>query len=528
MLRVARPGKKPPERAGGEAAGWRPSPTPLLAAGWGLLLCAWAFGNPPFAAPDEGAHFVRTAGVAEGTLVGREPAGPVTPLVVYPTARRTAWVAQTTREVAIPRRLGGGRGADCFVVDRTRSAACAVSPPPVAPEEGTVSAISTVGTYQPLPYLLPAVATIPARNGDDADRLARLALAATALALLALAAAMLWDAGAGGLSLLGLAVAVSPMVIFSGATLNGSGLEIAAGVAFAAALLRVWRDSGGSALGWAGTGAAGAVLALSRSTGPIWVALLAGGWLALLGPRAAVAAARSRPGAAWAGGAVLVALVANRVWEAGYGARPPVSLRAARAGLTTGLEQVGFAADEVVGQFGYLEWRLPIALLLLGAAAVAGMHVAAFAVAGRRERIALLGALAGAVLVPLGLWVLFLRHTGFGLQGRHVLPLLVAVPLLGGEILVRARDRLTARARAALCVATAGAVAVVHFGAWWYNARRAATGTDGPLLFLPDAEWSPPLGWTPWLLIAAVGAALVVAAIAGPGARPAGERRQPA
>lgn len=381
-----------------------------------------------------------------------------------------------------------------------------------------------MGGYEPLPYLLPALATIPAASPDAADRLARLALAATALALLGLAAALVWDRGAGALSLLGLTVAVTPMVIFSGASLNGSGLEIAAGVAFAAALLRVWRDAGASTLGWVGVGVAGATLALSRSTGPVWAALLLGGWIALAGPRAVVAAARGRRAAIVAGGAILPALAGNLAWEGAYGASPTVSVRAARVAVTTGIEQIGSAADDVVGQFGYLEWRLPIALLVLGGATFAALFIAGFAAAGRRERIALAGALEGALLVPLALWVVSLRHTGFGLQGRHVLPVLVALPLLCGEVLVRRRARLTAGVRAALVFGIAGAVAVVHLGAWWYNARRAATGTDGPLFFLGEAEWSPPLGWVPWLLLAIAGAALVAAAIVGPG--PWGLRRR--
>lgn len=41
-----------------------------LILGWVLLACAWVFGNPPFAAPDEADHFVRAVGIAEGHLVG--------------------------------------------------------------------------------------------------------------------------------------------------------------------------------------------------------------------------------------------------------------------------------------------------------------------------------------------------------------------------------------------------------------------------------------------------------------------------
>lgn len=39
--------------------------TPLvLVVAWALIALAWAFANPPFAAPDEEAHYLRAVGVA--------------------------------------------------------------------------------------------------------------------------------------------------------------------------------------------------------------------------------------------------------------------------------------------------------------------------------------------------------------------------------------------------------------------------------------------------------------------------------
>jgi hypothetical protein len=44
-----------------------------------------------------------------------------------------------------------------------------------------------------------------------------------------------------------------------------------------------------------------------------------------------------------------------------------------------------------------------------------------------------------------------------------------------------------------------------------------AVGTDGPVLFPGDAQWSPPLGWAPWIVLAVVGAGcLAAAAISAP------------
>ena len=57
---------------------------------------------------------------------------------------------------------------------------------------------------------------------------------------------------------------------------------------------------------------------------------------------------------------------------------------------------------------------------------------------------------------------------------------------------------------------------LVHFVAWYVNARRSAVGTGGPLFFLDDAKWSPAGGWVPWLLLAGLGALALLAAAVTP------------
>jgi hypothetical protein len=55
--------------------------------------------------------------------------------------------------------------------------------------------------------------------------------------------------------------------------------------------------------------------------------------------------------------------------------------------------------------------------------------------------------------------------------------------------------------------------AAVQFGAFWYNSRRYAVGSQGPALFLPTAQWSPPWGWPVVLGLAAAGSLLLVIAL---------------
>ncbi|CAA9498302.1 MAG: hypothetical protein AVDCRST_MAG30-1758, partial [uncultured Solirubrobacteraceae bacterium] len=145
-------------------------PLAALAAGWALLLAAWIVGNPPFAAPDEASHHVRALAIAEGDWTGT-PASVPTASGLAPdvAARQAAWVSQSTRSVAFS---GPLPPADCYLRDPRASAACLDRAPP-GPRAGRT--VTTVATYQPLPYLLPA-ALMPAAGASagGADRLARL------------------------------------------------------------------------------------------------------------------------------------------------------------------------------------------------------------------------------------------------------------------------------------------------------------------------------------------------------------------
>jgi hypothetical protein len=86
-----------------------------------------------------------------------------------------------------------------------------------------------------------------------------------------------------------------------------------------------------------------------------------------------------------------------------------------------------------------------------------------------------------------------------------MLPLLVALPILCGSLVPKDTGR-------RLLPVTLSVTAVIHFIAWYVNARRSAVGTDGPLFFLGDAKWSPAGGWVLWLVLAVLGSLALIAA----------------
>jgi hypothetical protein len=268
---------------------------------------------------------------------------------------------------------------------------------------------------------------------------------------------------------------------------------------------------------WIAAGASGGILSASRSASPLWAILELALVGLLVGRRSLRARVRSHRRAAAAAASLLaVGILANRVWESLYGPHVPLGTHALRLGVRNGIDQWWHASVDLVGKFGYLEYKLPLWLPLLWAAMVLALALVAWRVSTRRQRAALAGAAAGAAIVPLALYVLVTRRTGFGLQGRQVLPVLVAVPLLAGELAYRRREEL----RRGLLVAIPVAAAVVQFAAFYLNGRRSAVSIDGPLLFLGRADWSPPVGWGFVLAVAAAG----TAAIASIGVRAASGR----
>jgi len=87
-----------------------------------------------------------------------------------------------------------------------------------------------------------------------------------------MAIALLWERSSGPRSIVGLLAAATPMLIFVASSLNASGPEVAAGVCFFSALLRVTRPSEPRTWTWVVLGVSGVVLAASRTLGPLTVA----------------------------------------------------------------------------------------------------------------------------------------------------------------------------------------------------------------------------------------------------------------
>jgi hypothetical protein len=508
----------------------------IYLAAYTLLTVAWIFSNPVFAAPDEWSHVVRAESIAFGQLIGT-PAGknvlrPDKPGVSAATiAQQNRWAAQNTRRVSIPAGKTPqwfGCSADPFVP------ALCLQDDTGSPPAGAYEIPS--GNYQPFPYLLPALVARASASPNTIALGMRLVRSLLALALLAAAILVLWVPGSRGLPMLGLVVATTPMVVFLAAAVNPSGLEIAAGIAFFAALLRLRRPDPPNARVWALVGVTGAILALSRSQSPLWVVLDIGIFLALVGLRPAYELVKYGGRSGWGAlSAIVAAIVLNRIWEGLYGPKLPIDITPVGLALKSGWFELPGVLRQEIGVFDYLEVSMSPLAYVAWYGLVAALLALALLVATRRERLVLLAASFAALALPVMLVGAFMRHTGYGLQGRYVLAFSVAIPLLAGEIVFRRREVFSALDARWIVVPFAVVAAIVQFDGLYANARRFAVGVAGPQWFLgAPVSWAPPGGWWLWLLIMIAGAVLlafsaplevVASSRAGRALRDAGPRR---
>lgn len=495
-----------PRRWARPVAGW------LLAAALCLVVTAWVGGTPPGMSVDEPAHYRKAVGFAHLDIRG-EPAGYVD--VPANTPSMMAWLNRTSRAVTVPPDLHG-----CHAFRLPVGGRCPRLPPgivdrPLRPDQE----VSYVGTYPPYVYTVPAVPMRVAEElGGDTEvvlMVGRAAMAALGLALVGAAGALLRRGGRGLLGLVGLALALSPMVVFLMAELAASGPEVAASLCVMAAALYLTRDPDGGDARWAWIAfAAGAlVLTTSRSVGPLWLAVLLALVVALRGRRRAVAAARRHRRAAAATAAVAVAgTAATALWRVAVEPKPELDASVVLEGLWPGLRQVPNVLAHGVGSFGWFDVDMPWPLYAVWAVLVVGLVALGVAVGSSRERRVLAGLVVLEVVGAVVFYAAVIRPTSvdFKMQGRYVLPLLVALPLVAGEIVSGHPERVASllRHRVSTVLATAfAAAAAVHALAWTANAlyyeRSAIFGREYP------NRWTPWGGWPLWGALA--GGAVVLA-----------------
>lgn len=456
----------------------------------------WAAATPMFGVPDEVSHMVRAAAAARGDLAGRPVAdGGRTyraPAVLQPASRPE------------PTGPGGTLTPEdlqrpCFAFRASQGAECLR----FSGDGGDVQLASTAEGYPPAYYLLVGWPSrlVPGLPGLYAMRAASAAwfAALVALALVSIGSGPRWAPAR-----LGVALALTPMVWFMGASVNPASMAIGAGVASWCGGLRLVTagpDERLAPLAWR-FGLPMCLLLLVRRDSLLWGGLVVLALAATASAGQASRLVRSRPVLGWATAAAACATYSATVTvgtTAGF-----LGAEASTGSASGAFGSMPYYLDQMVGVLGWLDTRLPELAYLLSWVTIGGLVLAAVAFARRRQALvvaAMVTALVGAIVV-----VGANRFPYF--QGRYALPFAVGIPIVAGFALVGGEHRIRAPRRPVALVL--GSAAVVHLLAYHQQIRRYSVSGRTTWWVFDHPTWHPPPAPTALLLVlhvALVGAA---------------------
>jgi len=468
---------------GGTAKRSRLAVAGLPAVGLALLLAAWVVATQPWQAPDEASHYQRAMSIANGRILG--------PKLDYTTAPGTPtqlrFIDHDTRGVMMPARLS------------PPNVLCMNGKPDVT---GSCMEEDPNGNFPPLVYFLPAAALGVSHDASTAIWLARVVTAITCVAFLLIALALMWDGT--GWSVLGLLAATTPMVLFTSSIMNSSGPQIASCIAFSAAILRITRSpERTSPWVWTAFIVAGVVAILGGPIGLEFAVVNLALFGVLLGRRGIRELRISaRLPSHFAASILLAAGVLALVYSRIAGFAPTIGISPFLGSLHQGIQQLPGVLRDAVGDFGSLTVLLPPGADWVWWLLVVALVIAALRLGDLRDRLLMVAVVVVALAFPVLFYAWVDRFTGFGLQGREVLPALLLIPLVAGELVCRRIPPYAHRQSAQLALGGALALtSVFQAYAWWYNGRKVSTASG----FYLHATWTPPLGWLPWAVIVGVG-----------------------
>jgi len=468
---------------------------------------------PLMSSPDEQSHVIRAAAVARGEWSGTLGPSPV-------DATRPA----AATEVELPADLAATRFLpDCYAFYADLTADCSYDLPPRTDEEVTVETYA--GQYPPLYYVLVGWPSL-LLSGEPAVYAMRLVSAALSAALMAWGAYRMRTALPGWLGTWSVAVALTPMTLFLGATVNPIGLEITTAFSLWAACLAIVSRPGPIQTGALVQAAvSGALLVNVRASSPLW-ALAVVVAVAVFAPRGRLRelvrhrlAPRVLVVAGLAGAAAVTWILTHGDTVSARNLFPGFADRSVALLAIAGRSY--WYLQHMIGNFGWLDTPAPPVTYLAWFAAIGLLLVLGLSVAAPRRAKAVLAVLFGAVLAAPFLQYPTMADAGLIWQGRYTLPLAIGVPLVAATTI---GSRLVDEQAALLRRVARGTVPLLlvgHVAAFYWASRRYSEGANGELFTLTP-NWSSPLGYlTGTLLYAALCTALAV--LAWRGAAPARE-----
>ncbi len=459
-----------PDERVANSASWFVSPGAVRTfATFFAVFALWALATPLFAAPDEPAHMIRGASIVRGQLDG-ERTGPQTFTVDVPS-------------VLTP-------GPVCFAFEPDVPADCQE----LAPDTGLVRAASRSHDNPPLFHLLTGWPTL-LTGGELSLYLMRLANAIACAGLLTLSVHNIRRLKVPGPVAAGLAVALTPMVLFLGGPVNPSGLATTAALGLWTSALVLIDGATGRSAARAVTACAVPfwILMLVRRDSLLWGTAIVVLLLFVAGSKRIKELAQLRPVWAWSAASLAGAATMYHFSVRGNVTKFLRIADAAGGGSTSeAANALDAYLDQIIGHMGWLDTRVPNLVYQFWTVALVAGLVATLVLASRRFSATVLLGLATIVGIALAVGSIRFPY----LQGRYVLPFAVGLPLVAGYGIAKTK-RITFPAW--LVGPAIVAFTAMHTAAFTQSLRRYTVGHSGDWNFLFSPDWAPPL--PPWLLL---------------------------
>jgi len=454
-----------------------------------VLIMVWSTMLPLFAGPDEHSNFIKSAAVIRGELVGQNV--PASPEMFY-------W---TTSVDIDPRFSTALAGPACFIFVSEKPA-CDV---PV----GSIAIVSDppwtqMGRYPPIVFLVSGVGTLfgPRDLSAFASRYVVGLLCALFLAV------SIHGLRRRARTVVGVLITITPGVIFISAVNNTSGVEICSAVLLWTLLPDLLAGEKMSRLEQIVIGAAGVFLIGARplgfvSYGIVLTLIVCATWSRKINLRSLLERR-------WLLSTQIISIVFSIWWFVWiYSFQTSPSYVRDIPGLPRGqliieiLSHLPEVFKQSYGNFGWLDTPTPSSAMYLAFA----MAFVVVGLQGKKvsqgTRFIALATVVSAILF--GFLIDFQMYSfvrGFGLQGRHIVPLLVGVPI----VLFARVDWRTSRE---YWVASVWAILMIWCGAAALRRYSVGIKPGNHFELLTNPVWTPRIGILPSLVMLAIAASAV-------------------
>jgi hypothetical protein len=443
-----------------------------------LAIGSWSVVNPAMASPDEPAHAVKAAATVRGQFFGDESH--------YNAGRGT---------FEVPSAIAQAWDLTCFAFKPDTPANCARG------IHGDLNKIvaspSHVERYNPIYY---AVIGLPSLLPLSVHTLTlmRLMSALISAFLIALTARTVIELRRPAWPLAGVIAATTPMTIYIASAMTPQGPEIFGALLTLVLLLALTREPNAELVSrrmWRLVVGAG-IFVTARGLSPVFLIFIVA-LVIFVAPRFSVIWELVKNRKVWPQlgicvgvsiGAVVYIFVSGSL---ALGIVLPDPTLTAGSVVRTMVLNTDYYLEQLLGVFGWGDTHLPLWTLVTIGSVVAIVLVVGAAFATWRERVALPAVLVIALVAPIAIQLLSYKTSGIVWQGKYILPVAIAMPVIAGFFAERSPMRRDIGAKIVPIVAALAALAQVV--GLIVNAHRYINGANGPWFKFIDGAWLPPV-----------------------------------